>query len=294
MVHLLHLPHFFSFLTLKVRKCRVQISSKHCNRHTLQCLTRTESCYLVLKWKCILADYDPIGRVESNFSHSSEKQSCFVVNRLLNMESFVSKHPIALTIIFSYVISPSRCDVQNGSCSFLTNFISLNRSILEAFDVNDAFWMWFIKYTFDCKTCIEDIILLRSVTAQMIPNVNEKFCFWKRECKVQMATRRLRRQWSLKFAGRVLTHNYVPIIWESDSSRQLTVFRSSKTNASGKAKQEGKGKAAVTAAATMASPAGQLDQNLLDKLPSDTHFQFQFQTQFQYNWINKSIRLIET
>lgn len=231
--------------------------SIHCVCLTLinNCFTTTEICYLVVKWKFILVDYDPIGRVTSNLSRSSEKQSCLVVDRLQNMESFVSKHPIALTIIFSYVISPSRCDVQNGSCSFLSNFISLNRSILDAFDVNDAFWMWFIKYTFDCKTCIEDIILLRSVTAQMIPDVNEKYCFWKRECKVQMATRRLRRQWSLKFAGRVLTHNYVPIIWESDSSRQLTVFRTSKTNASRKVKREGK--APVTAAATITSPAGQ-------------------------------------
>ena len=175
------------------------------------------------------------------------------------MEGFVLNHPIALTIIFSYVLSSSPCSAQNTSCSFLSNFITLNRCILNAFDVNDAFWMWFIKYTFNCKTCIEDIILLRSVTAQMIPEASDKSCFWKRECKVQMATKRLRRQWNLKFAGRVLTHNNVPIIWESESCHLQSVYHSSKTSASGIGPQERK--ALTVKATTIVSPTGQTVEN---------------------------------
>lgn len=184
------------------------------------------------------------------------------------MESFVSKHPIALTIIFSYVISPSLCSVQNSSCSFLANFVTLNWCIKDAFDVNDSFWMWFIKYTFNCKTCIEDIVLLRSVTAQMMPAANEKSCFWKRECKVQMATRRLRRQWSLKFAGRVLTHNNVPIVWESESCQQLTVYRSPNSVTSKIGPPECKDSAPEATA--IISPTGQT-KNLpsTNNLPSD-------------------------
>ena len=36
-------------------------------------------------------------------------------------------------------------------------------------------------------------------------------CFWKKECSAQLANKRMRRQWNVKFSNRVLVHQSVPI-----------------------------------------------------------------------------------
>lgn len=137
----------------------------------------------------------------------------------------MSKQPIALTVIFSFLLSS--CDGENQLLCRqpeLINFIYLNRAISDAFDVNETFWLWYINYAFNCRTCIADGIRLKKVTSKIIPRSSDNFCFWKRECKVQIANRRLRRQWSIKFANRVLTHNNVPIIWEEEPTHKLIAY----------------------------------------------------------------------
>jgi hypothetical protein len=133
------------------------------------------------------------------------------------MDVFVTKQPVALTIIFSYLLSSS-----NGPNQILcrhpevVNFILLNRAISDSFDSNETFWLWYINYAFNCKVCIKDGLRLKGSIENMALQTIDRWCFWKKECKVQVAARRLRRQWSVKFASRVLTHRNVPIVWDSE------------------------------------------------------------------------------
>ena len=55
----------------------------------------------------------------------------------------------------------------------------------------------------------------------MALSLTERWCFWKKECKVQIAARRLRRQWSVKFASRVLTNRNIPIVWDNEPLNEI-------------------------------------------------------------------------
>ena len=133
------------------------------------------------------------------------------------MDEFIKKQPVALTIIFSYLLPSS-----NGQNQILcrhpevVNFILLNRAINDSFDSNETFWLWYINYVFNCKVCIKDGLRLKGSIENMALPTIDRWCFWKKECKVQVAARRLRRQWSVKFASRVLTHRNVPIVWDKE------------------------------------------------------------------------------
>lgn len=138
------------------------------------------------------------------------------------MDDFVTKQPVALTIIFSYLLSSSNGQNQI-LCRYpeVVNFILLNRAISDSFDINETFWLWYINHAFNCKICIKDGLRLKASVENMAQPIADRWCFWKKECKVQVAARRLRRQWSVKFASRVLTHRNVPIVWDKEPNMMI-------------------------------------------------------------------------
>ena len=146
------------------------------------------------------------------------------------MDVFCSKQSIALTVIFSYLISlPNGENQAVSSQPELQKFLILNKMIYQSFNLNETFWLWYIYYVFKCDLCLADAHNLNNATEKLKLNrrnsnlktsktseksekLFSKCCFWKRECKIQYANRRIRRQWCIKFSSRVLTHKNVPII----------------------------------------------------------------------------------
>lgn len=133
------------------------------------------------------------------------------------MDLFVSKQPVTLTVIFSYLLSiPDGTNQSVNSQPELQNFLLVNKAIHQSFDSNDTFWLWYIYYVFNCEICLQDSHRLRrtieKITIEQHPFSPCSSCFWKNEYAVQLANKRLRRQWSVKFSSRVLIHRNIPII----------------------------------------------------------------------------------
>ena len=146
------------------------------------------------------------------------------------MDVFCSKQSIALTVIFSYLISlPNGENQAVSSQPELQKFLILNKMIYQSFNLNETFWLWYIYYVFKCDLCLADAHNLNHATEKLKLNRRNSYsktsktsekteksftkcCFWKKECKIQYANRRIRRQWCIKFSSRVLTHKNVPII----------------------------------------------------------------------------------
>ena len=129
------------------------------------------------------------------------------------MDIFMSGQPIALTIIFSYLLY--RPSGQNGTVScqlVMRQFLSLNKMIHESFALNEMFWMWYLYFVSNCDICLNDAWRLYEITKRITPNPYARCCFWKKECQVQFANRRLYRQWHVKFSNRVFIRKNIPII----------------------------------------------------------------------------------
>jgi hypothetical protein len=123
------------------------------------------------------------------------------------MEDFLLKHPIALTVIFLFLIpSKDSPQIDRDRCD-LRNIIILNKKIHKSFFYNDIFWLWYIKFQFDCDICTEDGQKLKSFLNEDVMVNPDSGSFWRRECKVQLANKRLRRQWCVKFSNRVLLYH---------------------------------------------------------------------------------------
>lgn len=133
------------------------------------------------------------------------------------MDSFVARQSVVLEVIFSFLLPANEGeDLILGHHRELMSFINLNRTISNAFDSNDSFWLWYMHFVFNCAVCTTDGIRLKKLTTNMIVERAEKFCFWKRECQIQFTNRRLRRLWNVQFVNRVLTCRHVAIDWVSD------------------------------------------------------------------------------
>ena len=125
----------------------------------------------------------------------------------------MSGQPIALTIIFSYLLYRPSGPKGTVSCQLvMRQFLSLNKMIHESFALNETFWMWYLYFVFNCDICLNDTWRLYEITKRMTPNPYAQCCFWKKECKVQFSNRRLYRQWHVKFSNRVFIRKNIPII----------------------------------------------------------------------------------
>lgn len=71
------------------------------------------------------------------------------------MNLFVEKQPIALAIIFSYLL-PSSNHSQTIRLTDVYNFIVSGSTIQKSFAINNLFWLWLLEHKLDCKLCIKE------------------------------------------------------------------------------------------------------------------------------------------
>lgn len=71
------------------------------------------------------------------------------------MNLFVENQPIALTIIFSYLL-PSSNRSQTIRLADLYNFIVSGSTIQKSFATNNSFWLWLLEHKLDCILCIRE------------------------------------------------------------------------------------------------------------------------------------------
>ena len=84
------------------------------------------------------------------------------------MDVFCSKQSIALTVIFSYLISlPNGENQAVSSQPELQKFLILNKMIYQSFNLNETFWLWYIYYVFKCDLCLADAHNLNNATEKL-------------------------------------------------------------------------------------------------------------------------------
>ncbi len=110
----------------------------------------------------------------------------------MNITSILSKD-VFITIA-SYLILNSYF-LQCASVFFATSKVDR-----ENFMSNDSFWFWFAHRTICCETCWLEAQVCKIYVSNAIH-------FWSKMCRTFAAQRRIRRQWRISFASRLMVRN---------------------------------------------------------------------------------------